>query len=116
MAELKVSVRDESACPVVSAAGEIDVDSAPELRSRLEELAARGVGTLVIDLSGTVYIDSTGLGVLVAARKRAVQAGGELRLVCPEPSLRKVFEITGVWEYFSFHDSVSSALTGASNP
>jgi len=115
MSTLTITVRDESGIPVVDAVGELDVDRAPELRSALESLAAAGASTVVIDLSGTAYIDSTGLGVLVAARKRAVQAGGELCLVCPEPALRKVFEITGVWEYFSIHESLDSALPGSTS-
>lgn len=115
MSDLSVVVREDSGLLVVDVLGELDVDRAPDLRAELEALSSGGASTVVIDLSRTAYIDSTGLGVLVAARKRAVQAGGELRLVCPEPALRKVFEITGVWEYFSIHETLVSALSGTSS-
>jgi anti-sigma B factor antagonist len=81
--------------PVVTAPAEIDMTNAPELRSALVEAAAHGHGTFVVDMTRTLFCDSSGLHILVAAYKRAQAEGGELRLAMPAGVLR-VFELTGV--------------------
>ena len=67
--------------PVVTAPEEIDITNAPGLRSALLEAAEHGHGTLVLDMTRTQFCDSSGLHTLLAARKRAHAAGGELLLV-----------------------------------
>ena len=114
MAELTLNTRLEGTSAVIVAVGEIDVYQAPRLRDALDALPSEAVGPLVIDLSGIAYIDSTGLGTLVAARKRRVADGSEVRLACPDPALRKVFEITGLISYFPIFDSVEAALAAES--
>lgn len=113
MAELIIETRMESPLPVVDLVGELDVYQAPRLRERLEALVASGANSLVLNLTRVEYIDSTGLGTLVALRKLAIARGGELRLLCPNPSIRRVFEITGLLTVFPFFDDESAALSGA---
>ena len=69
--------------PVVTAPEEIDITSAPGLRSALLEASAHGHGTLVVDMTGTQFCDSSGLHTLLAAHKRARAEGGEMLLVIP---------------------------------
>ena len=95
---------------VVSVSGEIDVATAPGLRERLHELIAEDSSTVVVDLLGVTFLDSTALGVLVGAHKRCREAGGELRLVVTEPRIMKVFEITGLTEVFPIFRTVAGAL------
>ena len=95
--------------PVVAAFGEIDVATAPPLRDRLQALIAAGSPTVVVDLLGVTFLDSTALGVLVGALKRCREAGGDLPLVITEPRLLKVFEITGLTGVFPIHSSVAEA-------
>ena len=66
---------------VVTAPEEIDITNAPELRAALLEAAAHGNSTLVADLTGTQFCDSSGLHTLLAAHKRAQAEGSELVLV-----------------------------------
>ena len=99
--------------PVVAASGEIDVATAPPLRDRLQALAAAGRATIVVDLLGVSFLDSTALGVLVGALKRSREAGGDLPLVIAEPRILKVFEITGLTDVFHIHRSVRDALDAA---
>jgi anti-sigma B factor antagonist len=96
--------------PVVSASGEIDVATAPPLRDRLQSLTAAGRSTVVVDLLGVTFLDSTALGVLVGALKRCRESGGELPLVITEPRILKVFEITGLTGVFPIHASVEDAV------
>jgi anti-sigma B factor antagonist len=103
---------DESKAPftVVAVAGEVDLVTAPELRAALLELVGAGKVALIVDLEAVEFLDSTGLGVLVGAVKRARADGGDLSLVCTHPHLLKVFEITGLTTVFAIHDSLSEAL------
>jgi len=97
---------------VVSVFGEVDVATAPTLRESLEDLVAKGdSGAIVVDLVGVTFIDSTGLGVLIGARKRCADEARQLRIVVDEPRILKVFEITGLTELFSIHPSLDLALT-----
>jgi len=82
--------------PVVAAPEEIDITSAPALRSALLEAAAHGHGTLVADMTLTQFCDSSGLHALLAAHKRAQAGGGELLLVIPAIAVLRVFAITGM--------------------
>jgi hypothetical protein len=62
-----------------------------------------------VDLSRVSFIDSTGVGVLVGAFKR-VREIGTLSVVCPQRSVRRVFEITGLTQVFILHKTVEDAL------
>jgi anti-sigma B factor antagonist len=81
---------------VVSVRGEVDVSTATQLRDGLYRLVAGGQSNLVIDLSAMTFIDSTGLGVLVGAVKRAREAGGDVALANPSRPILKVLEISGL--------------------
>jgi anti-sigma B factor antagonist len=65
---------------------------------------------VVVDLLAVTFIDSTGLGVLIGARKRCVADDRTLRVVVAEPRILKVFEITGLTELFDIRPTVAGAL------
>jgi len=86
----------------VSVRGELDVATSPGLRGELHALVERGARSVTLDLSGTTFIDSSGLGVLVGALKRLREAGGEsIALSGMQDQVRKVFEITGLTTLFT---------------
>lgn len=95
--------------PVVTAPVEIDLTNAPALRSALVEATAHGRGTLVVDMTRTLFCDSSGLHTLITANKRVQAEGGELRLATPAGVLR-VFELTGVDRVIPTFTSVEHAL------
>ncbi|HEY1635449.1 MAG TPA: STAS domain-containing protein [Acidimicrobiales bacterium] len=96
---------------VLAVRGEVDVYTAPRLRERLIELVSQGSHQVVVDLEGVDFLDSTGLGVLVGGLKRLRSHDGDMILVCTQPRILKVFEITGLTKVFSIHDTVESATT-----
>lgn len=87
--------------------------TAPGLRERLHGLLAEETQKLVVDLDDVGFLDSTALGVLVGALKRARSEGGDVRIVCTQPRVRKVFEITRLDSAFDLFDSVDEAVRGA---
>jgi anti-sigma B factor antagonist len=100
--------------PVVAAPEEIDITNAPELGSALLEAAAHGHGTLVADLTGTQFCDSSGLHTLLAAHKRAQAEGGEVRLVIPGTAVLRVFAIMGADRMIPNFTSLEEALAQTS--
>jgi anti-sigma B factor antagonist len=109
--ELSVSKQGEAAVAVLAVSGEVDVYAAPALRETLTELLRDGQ-SVVVDLSDVGFLDSTGLGALVAARTAASGSGASLPLVCTHQRILKLFTITGLDSVFSIHDTVHGALAG----
>nr|WP_304049964.1 STAS domain-containing protein [Jatrophihabitans endophyticus] len=112
--ELSVSRQTVGDIPVVAVSGEVDVYSAPALKESLAELMQSGVSTVVVDLTGVGFLDSTGLGALVEARSATTEAGGSLPLVCNHERILKLFTITGLDGVFSIHPTVDAAVSSVS--
>ena len=109
--ELRVTEHGDAAVPVVAVSGEVDVYAAPALRDGLTELLQSGK-SVVVDLTDVGFLDSTGLGALVAARTAASERGAALPLVCTHQRILKLFTITGLDSVFKIHDTVDAALAG----
>ena len=101
---LAVDVTHLNGAGTVTLTGELDVHTSPGLRDVLQELLESGQRNLVIDLSELEFVDSTGLGVLVGALKKARQSGGDVELHTPSPAIRKALEITGLTQVFRVAD------------
>lgn len=108
--ELEIPDTDVDGWTVVAASGEIDVATAPVLRDRLTDLVEGGTTRLVVDLEDVGFIDSTGLGVLVGGVRRARAQDGDLRLVCTNSRILKVFQATGLDEIFTIGSTVDDAV------
>jgi len=100
---------------VVELDGEIDVSAAPAVKTALFDLLRAGHLHLAIDFARVRYIDSAGLGVLVAALKRAREADGTIAIVCTNSQIRRIFEITGLAKVFEMVDDVEAARTALSS-
>ena len=92
---LTIMVRSEHGAVIAAVTGEIDISTVAQLRERLFELADNG-GTLIVDLNRVTFIDSSGLGALVGAARRAAAHGGSLHAVCARPPTRRLLWLTGV--------------------
>lgn len=110
--DLGLVVTEQGEWTVLAVSGEIDIATAPSLREKLHSLLADGKMQLIIDLDEVTFLDSTALGVLVGVLKRARTEGGELRIVCNQPRVRKVFEITRLDSAFDLCSSVEDAVKG----
>jgi len=92
-----IDVSGAPATPVVVVSGEIDVATSPLLRNELNALVGRGARDITLEFAGVSFVDSSGLGVLVGTYKRLREDGdGSIRILGAQPSVRKVFEITGL--------------------
>lgn len=78
---------------VVRLGGELDLASVPRLTELLEEVAAP---TVILDLSGLAFIDSSGVAALVRAQQQMDEGGHTLTLTRPSHTVARVFEILGI--------------------
>ncbi|HEY1715944.1 MAG TPA: STAS domain-containing protein [Solirubrobacteraceae bacterium] len=113
---LEVSHRDcgDGVC-VVTPTGEIDLASAPLLKSHLVGLLEPGFTRFVLDLSEVRYLDSTGLGVLIAFGRRLPE-GGEIALAQVPDPVRALLELTGLDASFEIFATVEDAQGGERQP
>ncbi|WRZ50421.1 STAS domain-containing protein [Streptomyces sp. NBC_01314] len=110
---------------VLHVSGEMDLVTSPQLRQRVHEAVADGHRSLVIDLSGVVFCDSSGVGVLVATRRLMRSCRGRLRLILPADGhaggpaegahVNRVLAALGVRRLFDVHPDVPSAVAPESD-
>ncbi len=86
---------------VVRVEGELDLATAPQLRSRLGNLIADANGPILLDLDGLTYVDSTGLCVVLAANSELRSQGRELRVIKASVPVRRLFELCGITDLIS---------------
>jgi anti-sigma B factor antagonist len=111
------NVAIEDGVRILTVQGELDLNTAPGLEAPLEEaLAGDGDVSILIDLSGCEFIDSTGIAVIVRAWQRVGKNGngegnGDLVLCCSNDQVERLLKITGVESSISIHPDRDAALS-----
>lgn len=95
---------------IIAVAGELDLYTAPDLKQLLTQVIEDGASGVVMDLSETTFLDSTGLGVLIGGLKRLRSRDGALAVVNVDDSISRTFEITGLDQIFTIRTSRDEAL------
>ena len=80
----------------VSPVGELDIASAGKLERELAAAAAGDAATIVLDLSGLTFIDSTGLRIVLDFNERCGGQGGRLAIVAGTPAVDRLLDIVGL--------------------
>jgi anti-sigma B factor antagonist len=91
--------------------GSLDLATSPALRAALMEAAEHEGHALVVDLTELEFLDSTGLGALIGAHRRATEKNGSLRLVVQEGQILRLLRITGLLDVFRVYPNVEAALS-----
>jgi anti-sigma B factor antagonist len=117
-AEPRFDLREHEIDPsttVIAVAGELHVTTAPEFSASLNDAIADGKTAVVLDMTDVAFIDSTGLSVLLNALRRVTRREGRLALVCTNPTVLRLFEITRLDSTFDIQPDVESAVASVSN-
>lgn len=111
---LEVETRQaDNGVTVVAPTGRLDVAGAPALKEAISEaVKTDGPHRVVIDMEGVSFVDSTGLGSVIAALKQIRGGKGDLRLAAPNQQARVVLELTTLDSVFPYYATVEEALTG----
>jgi anti-sigma B factor antagonist len=104
--QLRIDVREESDRVVVKLAGELDMANAPLLQDAIESAELVAAKTVVLDLQGLTFLDSTGLRIILAAREQCWRRGQEFAVTPGSQQVQRLLSVTGVGEHLR---TISSA-------
>ena len=90
--------------------GDIDLYTMPQLKERLNDALESGRTRLLVDLSDTSFIDSSGLGALIGAHGRARERGGRLALCCGGDAITRTLALTGLDQVLPMLPSREAAM------
>ena len=93
---LTITVESVNDVPVIRAAGELEIATVPEMRAVVAQLAELQPRALIFDFSDVSYLDSSGLGILVSAKKRLGNYRGEIVVVTRQQSVLKALSLSGL--------------------
>ncbi len=95
---------------VVVPRGRLTMVSARRLKEIVGEAVSGGSNRIVVDMGETTFLDSSGLGAIIAGLKAARQAGGDLRIARPTPAVQSVLELTNLDRVLRARPSVEEAF------
>src|SRR6188472_1274652 len=96
--------------------GELDIATASRMITALNEAIAEMSAPLVVDLTEVMFMDSTGLALLMNARRRVVRQGQGFAIVCPTGPIARVFEIADMVDSLKVCPDQASARAAATQP
>jgi len=105
---MELNVRPLDSFHVLAVEGEINLFNAPRLREKIHEMLTSGELDIALDFSGVPYIDSTGIGALIAANISAKNKGGRFALAAIPPEIEKIFRVTKVGDYFKIYPTLAA--------
>jgi len=106
----------DDATHVVAVRGEIDIFTAPEFKERINGAIDAGRDAVIVDLTGTTFVDSSSLGVLISAHRRLGQRDGRLVIACDVPAVLNTFKITGLDSVLELAPDRAAALAALGKP
>lgn len=109
MTDIRVR-RDDGDLGVITPVGRLTMVSAKSLTEAVASLVDQGAPRVVVDLGETTFIDSSGLGALVAGLKRCRQAGGDLRIARPSSQVTTVLAMTNLDKVLTPRPTVDEAF------
>lgn len=122
MVMLKVTQAARDGWAVVTVSGEMDLLTSPSVRQQVHEAVADGQRSVVLDLAGVRFCDSSGVGVLIAARRLMRSCTGRLRVVLPAQGaedgshVNRVLAALGVRRLFDVFPDLTTATDDMARP
>lgn len=110
VSRLKVDVRDEGDVTIIEARGECDLITSRKLKEASDGLFSTGRCKLIFDLREMNYIDSSGFRVLLEAKNKAVERGGDIALVSLTAPVERVYTLLRLNEMVLRTDTVDQAV------
>lgn len=97
---------------VVRLRGELDHHTANELRSKLDAELQQNqeIRHMVLSLAELKFMDSSGIGVILGRYKQISARSGEMFVCSSNPTIHRIFEMSGLFKVITFHESEADAL------
>jgi len=108
---LNIVEKESGGITILDLAGRVTLgEESNQLRTKIKEVLAKGKRRLILDLADTSYIDSAGLGTLVAGYTSAQSQGASMKLANLTKKFREQLHITKLVTVFEVYDSVEDAI------
>ena len=107
---MEIQLQTEGPARILTCQGRLDAHVSGTLKEKIQQLLDEGAVHLVIDLEGVDFLDSSGLGALVAGLRKAREKKGEIKLAGLRPDVRSIFDITRVARLFHICSDVPEAV------
>ena len=101
-ADTEVLVADQGTTRTITPRGDLDLSSSPPVSRALAQALTDGVATVVLDLSQTTFLDSSGVHLVLGAHARAKASQTHLVIVPGPPQVHRTFELCGVADQLPF--------------
>lgn len=110
--ELSIDIKSEhnGDAIVFRLRGSLDLATSPSVRAALVEAADKDRHDIIVDLTQLEFLDSTGLGALIGAHRRAAEHGGRVRLIVQDGPIARLLNITGLMRVFAVYATLDAAL------
>jgi anti-sigma B factor antagonist len=95
---------------LVNIQGRLDAATAPTFKQQITEAISQGKVRLALHIAHVSFMDSTGLGALVAALKATRRANGDISIIAPSPQVQKLFRLTAMDRVFRIFQTQDEAL------
>jgi len=106
-----LKAEDKNGLVVCYVEGEIDINTAPDIKKHFEKILSKKPPKIVINLSKVTYVDSSGLATLVEILKGMRAYGGKMRLSNLSPKIKSLFEITKLEKLFDIAADEAQAIS-----
>lgn len=107
---MQIATYEKEGVLIVNIIGEVDLYNAPKIKEIINENIGKGFVKFIINMNEVTYIDSTGIGSLIFARQTIIGNKGALRLIHIKDSVKKIFELTKLNNFFTIYNSESEAI------
>ena len=106
---MKLSYEDHKSVTVLTVSGELTTDQSDSFRRACQERFNAGIRDIVLDMEYLTLLDSAGLELLLWLLDEVADRNGQVRLVKPDDTVRKILQLTRLDRRFNIHDSIESA-------
>ena len=107
---MEIKTREEKEAIIIALEGEVDISVTDPIREKFKKLTDEKRKSILVNMTGVPYIDSSGLGMLVETMQEAGKYGGEIKLVGLTADVKKVFELTRLNKFFHIFDEEKEAF------
>ncbi|MDR1209361.1 MAG: anti-sigma factor antagonist [Clostridiales bacterium] len=109
---MRMRVDEGRRCLIVALSGEIDHHAQRETGAEIDHAFGRKrCRNIVFDFAGVSFMDSSGVGLVIGRYRRAREVGGSIAAVNLNPSMGRIFEISGLKKLMPVYGDVDSALS-----
>lgn len=107
---MEIIQRESNSVAILDISGEIDLYNAPEIKVIISQLIEAKKFNVIVNLDKVSYIDSSGIGALISSFSNLKKNQGSLKIINVYSSVKKVFELTKLTNFFEIFDSEGEAI------